>query len=375
MGIEDRLRETLSRRVSGIGTDDGAWESILARVERGPRRRALPAVIAAAVAAAVAAVALALLWPAFRHEAPAPAPASAPVLSPHVTAVIPIGPWPGVIAVGEGSAWVGVRSDSGEQVLVRIDESTNQVVDRIPLEVDDLVVAFGSVWASGLGPSGGPRVSRIDPATDRVVATIDGVGGYLAAGEGFVWALTPAEGEGVLSRIDPSNNEAVPLMDVGGPPVGLAAGEGAVWLSDTNPQTGVALVKVDPLTGSVVDRIEGDIYSLAVGEGYVWIAKLDPQGSTLVVRIDPWSDAPTEPSIQWGSSFRPFDAGEGGIWIIEGPPGGICRLNADTLRDDSCVDPGDYADTGLNWSAALDTTNDTIWIANYRDTVTRVDIR
>jgi streptogramin lyase len=125
----------------------------------------------------------------------------------------------------------------------------------------------------------------------------------------------------------------------------------------------------------VVDRIQGDFYSLAVGEGYVWIAKMDPQGSTVVVRIDPQTDAPIEPSIQWGSAFRPFDAGEGGIWIIEGPPGGICRLNTETLRDDSCADPGGYADTGLNWPAALDTTTGTIWVANYQNTVTRIDLR
>jgi len=237
-------------------------------------------------------------------------------------------------------------------------------------------VAFGSVWASTNASTGGTSVVRIDPATGEVVATFEGMGGQwsLAAGEGAVWVLTAAEGESVLSRIDPATNEAAHWVTVIGETRGVAAGEGAVWLALEGTHQGTGVVRVDPVTRSVADPVEASFTSLAVGQGYVWVQLIS---GDRVRRIDPITDAPVEPSIPFADAFRSFDAGEGGVWFIGGPGGtqGICRLNADTLEVDSCVQVSSYADTALSWPAALDAENDTIWVANYRNTVTRIDLR
>ena len=382
MGIEERLRETMARRTARMETDEwAAWGMIQARLAPARRRRSLTVALAAAVAAGLTAVALLGLWLPLRHQTSAPGPASpAPALSPRITDVVDVGPWPGVIAAGEGSVWVGVLKDSGEPELVRIDESTNRVVDRLPIEVNDVVVAFGSVWASTVPPSGGTTVVRIDPSTDEVIASFEGVGGLwsLAAGEGAVWVLTAAEGESVLTRIDPGTNEATHWVTVVGEPRGLAAGDGAVWLLLTGTREGTELVRVDPQTSSPLDRIVGLFDTVAVGDGSVWVSTTAEGGSGEDIRrINPTTGAFLEPSIVLSTAFRSFGVGEGGVWFIGGPaePQGVCRLNTETIKVDSCVEVSGYADTGLNWPAALDAQTDTIWVANYQDSVTRIDLR
>jgi hypothetical protein len=64
------------------------------------------------------------------------------------------------------------------------------------------------------------------------------------------------------------------------------------------------------------------------------------------------------------------------VWIISGPekPSGLCRLNQLTLEVDECVEPGDLAEVFFD-PAVLDAASHTIWVANERETVTRIDLR
>jgi hypothetical protein len=236
----------------------------------------------------------------------------------------------------------------------------------MPIIVDDLIVAFGSLWASTVAPGGSlhPQVVRIDPATNQIVAKFDGIGTYLAAGEGAIWTLTATHSETTLHRIDPVTNEATTWVTVIGNPLGVAAGEGAVWLSVYGTHHGTGIVRVDPVARSVIDRIHVVFGpSMVVGEGHVWASGLPAGASDDLIR-------------GVAARFRVFDVGEGGVWFIGGPhePRGVCRLNSETVEVDSCVEVASYADTGLNWPAALDRQNDTIWVANYQDTVTRIDL-
>ncbi|MGH2765462.1 MAG: hypothetical protein ACRDKA_06075 [Actinomycetota bacterium] len=153
------------------------------------------------------------------------------------------------IAVGEGSLWVpfhGPRGFDDPASILRIDPATNEVVAEIPVPVGpvDLTVGAGSVWTVGYGEGSGHVVSRIDPTANRVVATIP-----------------------------------LPEGTSGGP---IVAAEDAVWVGATGDTTG-ELLRLDPRTGEVVDRVAADFCNpfsarcspndeLVIGEGALWAA-------------------------------------------------------------------------------------------------------
>jgi ABC-type branched-subunit amino acid transport system substrate-binding protein/streptogramin lyase len=132
------------------------------------------------------------------------------------------------IAAGEEGVWF-INGDDPRSV-VRIDPETNRAGRKIPVSTSNLsaiALAAGSIWASTEADG---VVWRIEPESSAVARTIDlGVGvTYLAAGAGGVWAANYANG--TISRIDPRTNaveQRIPVAAVHG----LAAGEGAAWIS------------------------------------------------------------------------------------------------------------------------------------------------
>jgi streptogramin lyase len=117
-----------------------------------------------------------------------------------------LGGLPTGAAFGAGSFWVSAENAT----LARIDPTRRRVVATIRLDANQLpgpvMVGGGAVWVYG----GGGLLSRIDPASHRVVHTLPGIGsaqlgaayGRLAAGAGAVW-LSDAENHTLL-RIDPN---------------------------------------------------------------------------------------------------------------------------------------------------------------------------
>jgi YVTN family beta-propeller protein len=74
-------------------------------------------------------------------------------------------------------------------------------------------------------------VSQIDPSTNRLLRTLpvgDGPIG-VAAGEGAVWVTNHREG--TVTRIDPASGRVVATIEVGPNPDHVAAGEGGVWVT------------------------------------------------------------------------------------------------------------------------------------------------
>lgn len=208
----------------------------------------------------------------------------------------------GGIAVGQGSLWVvgteQVASESThvstgvDTVLVRIDPSTNHVVDRIVLGgkiAADVAIDANGVWVLFGGDDNRMEVARVDPSTDLVVATISlqqAYGHYLFSANDAILAFTNETttdriGNSVVTVIDPSTDTvttSVSLGDYTWP----AAGEGAMWAS-----TGTTLERIDPSSGSVTDSwplvSTGD--SLSVGAGGVW--SVGPMGRSTVSRWNP----------------------------------------------------------------------------------------
>jgi serine/threonine-protein kinase len=141
------------------------------------------------------------------------------------------------------------------------------------------VAAADSLWVSAFPPGPcctfPPDLYRVDPVTGNVIARIDGAQEVVAAGPGFVWAL----GEHVLGnrpelvRVDTETHTTVPIGVLDFSWVDLAVADGSVWASSPEDAT---IVRLDPLTGEVRERIGvgGVPVALAAGGGAVWAAIL-----------------------------------------------------------------------------------------------------
>jgi hypothetical protein len=155
----------------------------------------------------------------------------------------------------------------------------------------DVAVAGGSVWVSTV-----EGVVRVDEATGRVL-DITPVGDFpfecafdLGVGAGSVWATRGCEGGVALVRIDPLTGQVqaqIPLRGI----YCVEAGEGAVWAT-VSSAAGGQVVRIDPETNEVVAMIPvgpgsgpGGIGCLAVGAGGVWVTRGGDHNS--LVRIDP----------------------------------------------------------------------------------------
>lgn len=186
-----------------------------------------------------------------------------------VLAKVPVGPAnsEGGIAFGAGSAWM--PSDP-KGVVSRIDPASNKVIAEISVPPDSFTAVYGYnlVWVSSTAKS---VVSVIHPATNKVIAEIP-VGPnprFMAAGEGFVWTLN--QGDGTVTKIDPRSMQATATIETGipGPGGDIAAGEGAVWLT----QKTIPVTRIDPASNRVTAQLSGPGGdAMRIGHGYVWLS-------------------------------------------------------------------------------------------------------
>jgi DNA-binding beta-propeller fold protein YncE len=132
----------------------------------------------------------------------------------------------------------------------------------------------------------------------------------MAQGEGAVWVMGDAA-DRRLWRIDPQRHQITATIALGFPPGGVAAGGGAVWVTD---ELGDRLVRIDPATNRVVGSIpvgRGAI-GVAVGAGSVWVANAIGHSLT---RIDPATNRLTA-TIRVPASPRAVAVGGGSVWVV-----------------------------------------------------------
>ena len=315
-------------------------------------------------------------------------------LSPRVTAVVPVGPSPGDLAVGEGAVWVAVPAappDQSQQQIVRIDPAMNEVVARITMDayVGELAAGGGAIWASliegleGTDADASFSLARIDPGTNEVVAMIPDVSGPVEFGEGAVWAVDRAgaragpQGSSLL-RIDPDANSISARIPLGVALWDVEVGDGFVWVLSFEPDPGDGdILKIDPRTNQVVARIDipvpGLVYAPAVGEGSVWVAVCCSADRLALVRVD------TETSRLVGEPIRvegaaPFAVAAGHVWFFS-ERGTLVGLDVETMELDQRLSSSE-GPSGVfpDPAAELDADRLVAWIANYEDSVTRVDL-
>jgi DNA-binding beta-propeller fold protein YncE len=171
----------------------------------------------------------------------APSPLALLTGKPRITAriAVPDGAFGSGVAVGAGSAWVGVQPQkrNGNGSVLRIDLATNKVVAEIPVAEAPsrkrIAATDDAVWVGSTG-----LLERVDPATNAVVATVaipDRSISAIAADGAAVWAITiDRSNQGLLVRVDPATNEIVAEVPLGPQIAGyedeVQVGAGSVWV-------------------------------------------------------------------------------------------------------------------------------------------------
>jgi len=185
-----------------------------------------------------------------------------------------------------GTAEKGPPSDLGPATK----PSGEHEMTKIALGYNTQGIAFteGAIWvAYSREKNKKSGVFRMDPNTNQPVAVVDTgkLAGGVAAGEGAVWISN--FGENFVTRIDPETNRIVATVTVGKYPWGLDVGEGSVWVTNAGSNT---VSRIDPNANAVISTVAVGKRpgGIAVAGGFVWVAN---SKSKSVSRIDPKTNA------------------------------------------------------------------------------------
>jgi YVTN family beta-propeller protein len=261
--------------------------------------------------------------------------------SDRIVGVVPMGARPGAVAFGSGSLWVANLDD---QTVSRVDPRKLQTLRAIPVRGPPTGIATSraGVWVveSDTTPSASLNssvfVDRIDPEFDtpsgrvRIGNVIPSGPGVVAAQGGSVWV---APSTGLLTRLNATTGKVAYQRDPNASPAGIAIGDGAVWLTDTEADN---VVRVDP-TGLLTPIAVGSgPTGITAGAGGVWVVdSLDDA----VVRIDPASRSVTA-RIPIGPSPAGIAFGAGSVWVANSGDGTVTRINASTDRVQATIPVG-----------------------------------
>ena len=384
------------------------WPDIEGREPRPPRPE-IPwgRLGTAALALAVAAAGVAFAYQAFRVDpvvpgevqpSPSvePTPLSPLTGDPQITAEIPLpkDSVEGGVAVGAGSAWVGIAHNGGKgpSSVLRIDLSTNRVVDEIPVQQspqrERIVATDDAVW---IGSTGG--IERIDPSTNSVVARIDAPGfiSAMAADGTALWAIaildrsdSGLQNTGTLLQIDPAANEVIAEIPLGTHATGyedeLELGSGSVWvlgprLVDMDTEKGGDLIRVDPTTKEITAIIPVSGFSMAAGEDEMWVS--GPVDGVNDESGEPWGVAVVDPATDEVVRKAHFDHGldivtPEALWSVDYDRNlnvRATRFDPETLEVEARSDSIESYFT----DAVVDPWTRTIWVSA-SDALVRMDI-
>jgi streptogramin lyase len=166
-------------------------------------------------------------------------------------------------------------------------------------------------------------VAKIDPATLDVsdAVSVGDTPSSISAGQGMMWVAN--QGDGTVTSIDTSTNEATTYA-IGGTPTAIAVNKSGVWVTD--PANGT-VTRLDPASGDVVATIPvtEELTSIAADENSVWV------GSALdgkIYRIDVASNSVTNEVLVTGAPQ--LTIGDGYVWVMAGATGEVLKLDPNT---------------------------------------------
>ncbi len=185
----------------------------------------------------------------------------------------------------------------------------------------------------------------------------------VAAGEGAVWVTSAADG--TLTRIDPETQRVIGEPLRLGPGVSaVAVGRKSVWVS--SPREG-SVIRVDPASDEVIGRIpvSGRPGALIVSGGRVWVAD---EGGAGVSAINPHGERVYRRGIVPHAAPLRLAGGAGGVWVSSASTGTVRRIDPSTAAAAGTPIRAGRGPAGVTVGGGL------VWVANSRsDTVTRVD--
>jgi ABC-type branched-subunit amino acid transport system substrate-binding protein len=263
-------------------------------------------------------------------------------------------------------------------------------------------------------------VAVLDPGSNRIVGQvpIPGQPSLLGAHGRSIWVANTSR---TLSRIDGRTLSVTKVVSANATPEDLVATSDAVWLLDGEFHARVnRLVKVDPVYGSVAERVplragEARVtthgFGVDVGRGALWVAngrtrllKLDPRDAGVVeafdlrrplddvaisgrtvwaisgasgsaLEIDPGSGSVRAPVPVAGrpGSARPVPvavaAGEGAVWVLPANAPSVTRIDPQLAVVTDTIPLGVGSNPG-----AIATGAGAVWVALSGDgTVARID--
>jgi YVTN family beta-propeller protein len=182
----------------------------------------------------------------------------------------------------------------------------------------------------------------------------------MAAGAGALWVSN--YNAGTVSRIDPMTHALVQTISSGETPSGIAVGAGAVWVANYIDGT---VSRIAPTVNRVVQTIPvGNSPSgVAVGDGSVWVAN---SADGTVTRIDAITGALSH-LISLGGRTTGVATGFGDVWVSDEADGRVLEIDPQTDQVMQAISVG----TG---PGAIAAGYGSIWVANSLDgTVSRID--
>jgi YVTN family beta-propeller protein len=182
------------------------------------------------------------------------------------------------VAAGAVGLWatpcpqiVRLSFDGKPKVLLTIDPPRPPIRDA-PHDfegLNDTAVGYGSVWV--LGDALYRRLWRIDPNSGRIVGVtaLPFPPSHVAAGAGAVWVTDQLDDR--VARVDATTGKIVTFIPVGRGACGVDVGAGSVWVANSLDGT---VSRIDPRANRVVATlaVTGSPQDVAVGGGWVWTA-------------------------------------------------------------------------------------------------------
>jgi YVTN family beta-propeller protein len=182
----------------------------------------------------------------------------------------------------------------------------------------------------------------------------------VAIGEGAVWVTNTNDAS--VSRVDPETGTVRQTIAVGNSPAGIALGGGSVWVANHDDGT---LDRIDPTTNTVVQpiRVGNGPTAVAFGAGAVWVTNADDR---TLSKIDPLSGTRTR-TIRTDAVSRGVAVGAGSVWVTDESTKSVLRIDPRT---------GDVTDTVSvgNGPSGIAYGGGSVWVTNSLDgTVSRID--
>jgi DNA-binding SARP family transcriptional activator len=233
-----------------------------------------------------------------------------------------VGDYPGPVAAGNGSVWVG---NIGDSTVTEIHGDTREA--EFPAGAQrpvDLAVTDDALWIANATdfatrpPTGGGTVARqsldggeVDVTQVGPRGALDEMSTFVASDGGAVWAANAKNR--TVARLEPSTGRIL-MRVLGLASAGIAAGYGAVWVPEPTKDL---VVRLDLRTGRVEARIpvSGGPTRVAVGEGGIWVVTTGVHSG--LWRIDPENDE-TVAVIPVPPKARRVATGAGFVWVTSG---------------------------------------------------------